>query len=125
MNLTPSVILEKCGWTSKQIEYCGTLIRKAKSESGKLIAEVVSRRSEDFIIVDWIPKGNQDEKISLTYSVSDNRIDFSKTDPGIADDESALAFLDGAERIVKDSKTVFLPLKKTEAEPEKRYSPRI
>jgi len=105
-----TIILKKCGWNNKQLNFTGTMIHNiVGSIDEKPIADIVLNRSNDNISIEWFSHDQKNNKISLFYSIKDNMIIQEKTDIEINNNEDLNAFLDAIEKTVKNIKGSFFP----------------
>lgn len=107
-------ILNKCGWTTKNMEYFGVLIYNISTKDDKPIADIISKRDADGIKVDWFIPNQAGEKISLVYDSKTNSIVTEKSDAEIKNNADLNAFLDTIENTIKNQKGDFLPKAKIE-----------
>lgn len=114
MNLE-QIILNKTGWKEKQVGYWGTVINNVMDDKNKPVADIVSRRSEKEISVDWFIPDQEGQKISLVYSLDPAGLNLDKTDPEIRNQEDIDAFLNTIEKTIEGNKSQFFPSKKIEA----------
>lgn len=108
-------ILKKCGWDDKKLEFLGTLVYNIKNSDGTPIADVVSNRNKEQIIIDWfVPTKESDNstKISVAYSLITKQIMKDKTDPEIKTEQDLTAFLNTIENTIKNSTGTFFPKSK-------------
>lgn len=107
-----SVILEKCNWSEKQTEFFGTLIYNITNSKDEPIADIISRRDNQGIHIDWFIPNQEGEKISLSYVRASNSIDFTKSDSELTNEKDVLEFLDNIQLQVKNTQGDFFPKEK-------------
>lgn len=107
-----SVILNKCNWSEKQTEFYGTLIYNITNSKDEPIADIISRRDNQGIHIDWFVPNQEGEKISLSYVRASNSIDSNKSDPELITEKDILEFLDNIQLQVKSIKGDFFPKEK-------------
>lgn len=107
-----SVILAKCNWSEKQNEFFGTLIYNITNSKDEPIADIISRRDNHGIHIDWFVPNQEGEKISLSYVRASNSIDLSKSDAELMNEKNVLEFLDNIQLQVNNIKGDFFPKEK-------------
>ena len=108
-------ILEKTGWNEKRLSFYGTVIFNVVDEKSNPIADIVSRRDDKEIIVDWFIPNKEGQKITLVFDTSLKELNKTKTDSEINTEKDVSAFLTTIENTVKGIKPQFFPSKKIES----------
>ena len=107
-------ILQKTGWTEKQLSFYGTVIFNVVDDKENSIADIVSRRDDKEISVDWFIPNKEGQKISLVFDTNLKELNVKKTDSEIKNEDDVNAFLTTIENTIKGVKPQFFPSKKIE-----------
>ena len=95
MNNTEIEILQKCGWSEDQLNYLGTMVYDIEKEDGTPIMSIISHRSENEIMVQWlVPNEKIEEKIFFNYLLKENQINLEKSSHEIKSSEDMHKMLD-------------------------------
>lgn len=105
-------ILEKCLWSEKQADFYGTLIYNLTNAKDEPIADIICRRDNQGINIDWFVPNQDGDKISLSYVRDSNSINTEKTDSEINTEKDVIAFLDNIHNTVENQKGDFFPKEK-------------
>lgn len=115
-------ILKKCGWTDKQLGFLGTMVYSISNNDGEPVADIVSHRTAENISVEWFIPNKEGQKISLSYSLTENKILKEKTDNEINSEKDLNAFLDNISNIINGAKGSFFPKNKVSLENKNKPS---
>lgn len=115
-------ILKKCGWNDKQLGFLGTMVYNISNNNGESIADIVSNRTNEQIAVDWFIPNKNGDKISLVYSLTENKILKEKSDPEINNKKDLNAFLDNISNVITGANGNFFPKSKISLENKNKPS---
>lgn len=114
-------ILLNSGWNEKEIDYFGVKIYKITNKEGKQISHVLSKSTENEIIIEFSVPDKNGEKINVVFDRKNQNINFEKTDQDIKTNEDLFGLLNIISITIQSNKGIFLPSKKIEAEKNNNF----
>lgn len=105
-------ILQKCGWSDKQLEFYGTLIYNIMNSQSEIIADIVCTRNEQGIQIEWLYPHQPEHNISLSYLTNSHCIDKINTTCDIDNEKDIYVLLDIIHNSIEHTLGTFFPKQK-------------
>jgi hypothetical protein len=100
------LILQKCGWNESQTSSYGIMVHNICTNQNKPIVDIISRRDNNEINIEWVPANKKEEPLNFSYFPENKEVIINSQN--ISNEKEVLKFLDVIEATINNTRGNFL-----------------